>query len=379
MFGIAVFLVILLVFLGGCTKPPTVEIAVATTEIPLGKEASISAQVSGQDLRFQWTLVGKGKLLEPTTESAVIYVADELGTATVNVEVTGKGGTTIKGVNLIVVESTEVAAVSPSPPTDTPTPTPTNTSTPTNTCTPTPTNTSTPTYTPVPPTATPTPTNTLAPPPTDTPTNTPSPIPAVPPPPTPLPSSAPVVNAIRVAQPPTIDGRLDEGIWSQAQPLAYAEHPPKNDATTAVVRLLWDDKYLYAGFDVSDTQVEGSSATPWDGDSVSIVFDNGGQIQECRHSLLDDGWATATTERHLKGATTFDDSSDQDEGYSIEMRIPWVRTPDEGSTIAADFLSVDHDYNPGRLFNDPGTVFSKKSWDGDGKVNTALKGILLSG
>ena len=61
------------------------------------------------------------------------------------------------------------------------------------------------------------------------------------------------------------------------------------------------------------------------------------------------------------------------------MRIPWVRTPAEGSKIAADFLSVDHDYNPGGLYNDPGTVFSKISWDGDENVDTAEKSILLLG
>jgi len=195
-----------------------------------------------------------------------------------------------------------------------------------------------------------------------------------------LSSDAPVVNAIRIiGQPPTIDGRLDEVIWSQAQSLTYVVHPPANDSTTVVVRLLWDDQYLYAGFDVSDTQVEGSSATPWDGDSVSIVFDNGGQVQECRHSLLNDGWETATTERHLKGATTFNNPDDQDEGYSIEMRIPWVRTPVAGSRIAGDFLSVDHDYNPGGLYDDPDTVFSKKSWDGDGITDTAMNSILLVG
>lgn len=190
-------------------------------------------------------------------------------------------------------------------------------------------------------------------------------------------SSAAVVNAIHTGQPPTIDGRLDEEVWSQAQPLIYAVHPPANDSTTVAVRLLWDDEYLYAGFDVSDTQVEDSSATPWDGDSVSAIIDNGGQIQEYRHSLLADRSQSAPTGYHLKGTTTFDNPSDQDKGYSIEMRIPWVRTPAEGSTIAADFLSVDHDYNPGGLFKDRDTVFSKISWDGDASVDTAKKSIFL--
>jgi hypothetical protein len=312
----------------------------APTPLKPGEEAGISVGVSsaaGVALSYTWFADG-GEIIRGQGSPAITYRAPHIpGTYNIRV-VINWDGQSVEKITSIKIEE--------------PTPTPTQVR---------------PTDTPVLPTGTPMP-------PIDTP---------VPPTGTPMPplySGAPVVNAIRVVgQPPAIDGRLDEEIWSQAQPLTYAVHPSDNDSTTVVVRLLWDDKYLYAGFDVSDTQVEGSSATPYDGDSVSIVFDNGVQIQECRHSLLDDGWATATTERYLKGTTTFDNSNDQDEGYSIEMRIPWVRTPAEGSTIAADFLSVDHDYNPGGLFNDHDTVFSKISWDGDGSINTAMKGILLLG
>ena len=305
----------------------------APTPLKPGEEAGISVGVSSVDgvaLSYTWFADG-GEIIRGQGSPAITYRAPHIpGTYNIRV-VINWDGQSVEKITSIKIEE--------------PTPTPTQVL---------------PTDTPVPPTDTPV-----------LPTGTPM---------LPLSSDAPVVNAIRVVgQPPAMDGRLDDEIWSQAQQLTYAVHPSDNDSTTVVVRLLWDDKYLYAGFDVSDTQVEGSSPTSYDGDSVSIVFDNGVQIQECRHSLLDDGWVTATTERYLKGTTTFDNSNDQDEGYSIEMRIPWVRTPAEGSTIAADFLSVDHDYNPGGLFNDHDTVFSKISWDGDGSINTAMKGILLLG
>jgi hypothetical protein len=313
----------------------------APTPLKPGEEAGVSVEVSsaaGVALSYTWFADG-GEIIRGQGSPAITYRAPHIpGTYNIRVVINWDGQSVEKITSIKIIEEPTPIPASV-PPTDTPVP-----------LTPTPVQ---PTDTPVPPTGTPMPS---------------------------LPSDAPVVNAIHVVgQPPAIDGRLDEEIWSQAQPLTYAVHPASNDSTTVVVRLLWDDKYLYAGFDVSDTQVEGSNATPYDGDSVSIVFDNGAQIQECRHSLLDDGWATATTERYLKGTTTFDKSDDQDEGYSIEMRIPWVRTPPEGSTIAADFLSVDHDYNPGGLFDDPDTVFSKISWDGDGSINTAMKGILLLG
>jgi hypothetical protein len=227
-----------------------------------------------------------------------------------------------------------------------------------------------PTFTPTPtPTQTPTLTPTHTPTPTPTPTETPTPTPTEPP--------TPSMNAIFVDQPPAIDGLLDDEVWSRAQPLTFAIHPPVNDSTPVLVRLLWDNQYLYAGFDVSDTQVESSTLTPWDGDSVSVIIDNGGQIQEYRHSLLADKSQSAITVCQLKGITTFDDASDQDEGYSVEMCIPWSMPPTAGSTIAADFLSVDHDYNPGGLFDDRETVFSKISWDGDQNAETAGKSIFL--
>ncbi|MFQ5613125.1 MAG: sugar-binding protein, partial [Anaerolineae bacterium] len=192
----------------------------------------------------------------------------------------------------------------------------------------------------------------------------------------PLLASATVINAIRVDRPPTIDGHLDEEVWSLAQPLTYAEHPPANDSTTVVVRLLWDDAYLYAGFEVSDAHVEGSTATPWDGDTVAVIIDNDGRIQEYRHSLLADGSRSAATAYHLKGQTTFDNAADQDEGYSVEMRIPWATPVAAGDTIAADFWSVDHDQMPGAKYGEEGLIHSKLSWDGDG-VDKAGKSVFL--
>ncbi len=197
------------------------------------------------------------------------------------------------------------------------------------------------------------------------------------------------VKAIHIDQPPTIDGRLDDISWLQAQPFTYAVHSLDNASTTAVVKLLWDDKYLYAGFDINDTQVESSPETPWDGDSVSVIIRNGrNMLQVYRHSLLGEDLADRSgdiiSQHHLKGTTSINDPIDSDEGYTIEMKIPWssnlfnIASPSEGSIIAIDFLSVDHDQNPGGKSSDPDTVFSKISWDGDANIDTAGKNILLT-
>ncbi|MCB0143855.1 MAG: AAA-like domain-containing protein [Caldilineaceae bacterium] len=191
-------------------------------------------------------------------------------------------------------------------------------------------------------------------------------------------------SAVRTNYPPDIDGRLDDLTWKNIQPLIFAQHPANNDSSTASVRLVWDDNYLYAAFDVNDTQVEQSSETPWDGDSVSIVIDYGDHVQEYRHSLkgidLADrrGQPPGYSVHKLKGSSSFDDPSDIDLGYTVEFRIPWELSPVIGTPINIDLVSVDHDRNPGGKFNDAATFFSKLSWDADQNVDTAQRQIVLS-
>jgi hypothetical protein len=73
--------------------------------------------------------------------------------------------------------------------------------------------------------------------------------------------------ALRTDKPPIVDGNLNDKVWMLSKPFTFAVHPQANDSTTAVVKLLWDEQYFYVAFDVSDTQVEGAGATPWDGDA----------------------------------------------------------------------------------------------------------------
>jgi len=185
----------------------------------------------------------------------------------------------------------------------------------------------------------------------------------------PLPSP-PDLDVIHTDSPPVIDGNLDDPVWDKVKPLVFAKHPAKNDSTIARVKLAWDNSNLYVAFDISDTQVEGSADTPWDGDSVSVMVKQGEQVREYRHSLLNDKRGNAMSAYVLKEGTTFNDNKNVDEGFVVEMQIP---RSDTGRKVAVDFLSVDHDQNPGGLYDDPKTVFSKVSWDGDASVDTARK------
>lgn len=188
-----------------------------------------------------------------------------------------------------------------------------------------------------------------------------------------------LLEAVYAEERPEINGRLDDAVWDKAQSILFARHPEINDGTTAVVKFLWDEAYLYVGVDVNDTQVEGAGETPWDSDSISVVVENGGRLLEYRHSLIDeikvDRAGDALSVHWLKANSSFNDPSNLDGGYLIEMRIPLVSTPVENDIISIDLLSVDHDKNPNGAYNSSKTIFSKKFWDGDQTVDEA-NGVL---
>jgi hypothetical protein len=173
----------------------------------------------------------------------------------------------------------------------------------------------------------------------------------------------------------TVDGVIDEPIWQCAIPFTYAVHISQTDVTTATVRALWDQDYLYLSFEVEDTQVE-TADLDWDDDSVSIIFNNG--EFKCRQDVGNTGEGECVRERHLPSCTTLDTQSDTDCGYTAEMRIQWSKariTANACDVVPTDLLSVDHDGNPGAPYTN--TEFSKLFWDGDGSVETTGRSITL--
>lgn len=189
--------------------------------------------------------------------------------------------------------------------------------------------------------------------------------------------STETLNAVYAVYPPTVDGLLNEPIWQLAVPLTYAIHISQADVTTVTARALWDQNYLYVGFEVEDAQVE-TAAFDWDDDSVSIIFSNG--EFRCRQDVGGTGEGECDRVLYLPPGTILNDPGNTDDGFMVEMRIRWTQariSANTGDVIPADFLSVDHDGNPGAPYNAPGTEFSKLSWDGDGSVDTTGRSITL--
>lgn len=71
---------------------------------------------------------------------------------------------------------------------------------------------------------------------------------------------------------PTIDGVVDS-IWSQAPAMAVNQYQMAWQGATGVAKALWDDENLYVLIQVSDTQLDKSSANVWEQDSVEIFID----------------------------------------------------------------------------------------------------------
>lgn len=186
----------------------------------------------------------------------------------------------------------------------------------------------------------------------------------------------PTLEARRVTGPVRIDGRLDEPDWREAAPTnAFVD--PRNGAAAqpnASARILWDDAALYIGFDVGDdflqNTLRGRDAHLWGQDCVEVMVDPDGdgrhyfELQVAPTGEVFDtyyesrrvpgpighaDWNAAIEARVATRGTPNDDADD--EGYSVEMRIPWssfrhrnspeAGTPPPGSTWRINFYVMD--------------------------------------
>jgi hypothetical protein len=159
-----------------------------------------------------------------------------------------------------------------------------------------------------------------------------------------------------------IDGKLDEPAWASAAKAgpfvdvgSGRESPGAPSQGSA--RLLWDADHLYVGFEVADKTVRGGwpegAKDPhlWEKDTVEIMADPDGdgdnkdyyEIQINPQNLVFDTqyddynypngngkgpfgheeWSASLTSAVIVHGT-MDDDKDQDQGYTVEAKIPWA-------------------------------------------------------
>ena len=185
---------------------------------------------------------------------------------------------------------------------------------------------------------------------------------ARPPKPAPAPTKDLTASSLAPGTAISIDGKLDEPAWAPAAtpgPFVDVGSGRENAAlpTQGSAKLLWDETFLYVGFDVLDKKVRGGfpagAKDPhlWERDTVEVMTDPDGdgdnkdyyEIQINPQNLVFDSqfdgynaprggpagpfgheeWTAALTSQvTVRG--TIDDDADEDHGYVVEAKIPWA-------------------------------------------------------
>jgi hypothetical protein len=208
---------------------------------------------------------------------------------------------------------------------------------------------------------------------------------------------------------PVIDGVIDEEVWQGAYEFEIAwddnaikysypgvgpwvsghfqpelggnPRPPVIDPSYAKIRMFFKDKYLYTSVDVNDGRVQGSEE--YDkidgisfilGDRAILNSENAIEVRPLRmnfnllgdptpydflQTLVDTGMAEF--DFALKGATTVNNNTDVDEGFTIELKVDLT-----GLGYPADLgdklLFMGADLFDGDSFDDPLNDYGTRSW-----------------
>ncbi|MYH11179.1 MAG: carbohydrate binding family 9 domain-containing protein [Gemmatimonadales bacterium] len=159
----------------------------------------------------------------------------------------------------------------------------------------------------------------------------------------------PTAAALRTDAPPTVDGRLDEPVWQQAQPLTgFVQSRPDTGAPATentVVYFAYDDRALYIGAICHDSEPDryfisslkqdfnsGSS------DVFGVALDTYLDRRNGFMFLVNPGGA-------LKDVQLFDDSRSENQAWEGPIRVETTRH-DEGWTVEIEIPFSTLRFNP---------------------------------
>ena len=155
-----------------------------------------------------------------------------------------------------------------------------------------------------------------------------------------------------IAQPPVIDGEVDE-IWAEA---SIQNFVPLEDPANAsgIWQVLYDAENLYVLVDMTDDSLQNDSAGSWQDDSVEIYFDGGNTKVNTPLSGDDHqytfGWTTDDIQgTNIDGYTEGIEHAqvDTDTGWRIEVKMPWLSiwgvVPQAGDLVGIDCYYNDDD------------------------------------
>ncbi|MBJ6763276.1 carbohydrate-binding family 9-like protein [Myxococcaceae bacterium JPH2] len=161
------------------------------------------------------------------------------------------------------------------------------------------------------------------------------------------PPELPEYKVSRVKKAPVIDGVLDDAVWKDAPAVTLVGSFDGRPASLrTVARLAYDDANLYVAFDVEDPDVWGTlrerDASIYEQEVVEIFLDANAdgrtynELEVSPHNVIFDAYFPARRQgmdlswdsgmkTAVKVRGTLDDPSDRDEGWSVEMAIPFNR------------------------------------------------------
>ena len=189
---------------------------------------------------------------------------------------------------------------------------------------------------------------------------------------TPIPDT-PETTVSMISNPIVIDGNINE--WVGANTVMFADNSGRGDLSvdnTANVKLTWDNNNFYIAFNVIDTNLQATGLSEADplhlDDSVEIYIDmlhNGGTLMQIddyhfiinlNNGLVDDV-GTGSGKNYSWNSNivysvsvdgTLGNNDDVDNGYVIEVAIPWEdigSLPHSGDVIGLNLAINDRD-NP---------------------------------
>ncbi len=173
---------------------------------------------------------------------------------------------------------------------------------------------------------------------------------------------------------PTIDGTVD-AVWSGATEIPVNQYQLAWQGATGVAKALWDNENLYVLIQVSDAQLDKSSANAWEQDSIEVFLDqNNGKTASYED---DDGqyrvnFDNETSFNPASIAAGFQSATKKSgTNYTVEVKLPLTAVkPADGTK-----LGFDVQINDGK----DGARQSVSAWNdttGNGYQDTSVYGVL---